>query len=169
MTVSPAPSLTTTSAADGNRGRSTGVFSSPYPGLRPFRESERKLYFGRDDALESLETRINMMPLTLLIARSGLGKSSFLTCRLIPHAEQRTKVAYVAEWGSSDPAEIVRKAVADVYSGPDVRDADPRPMPLLVLDQFEDVFKVSGEREALWDTLDDVVNDPEVVRAYLGQ
>lgn len=55
--------------------------SNPYPGLRPFRAEEAAFFFGREALAASVATRLRLRPLTVLFARSGIGKSSFLTCR----------------------------------------------------------------------------------------
>jgi hypothetical protein len=47
----------------------------PYIGLRPFRESERDRFFGRDAEISILLDKIRANRLTLLLASSGVGKS----------------------------------------------------------------------------------------------
>jgi len=66
----------------GSARRSRGpAMSNPYPGLRPFRAEEAALFFGREALAASVATRLRLRPLTVLFARRGVGKSSFLTCR----------------------------------------------------------------------------------------
>lgn len=127
---------------------------NPYPGLRPFHADEAGLFTGRELAAELIATRLRLAPLTLLFARSGVGKSSFLTCRLIPLLAETSPVEYLNEWGSARPAVAVEQRLHSLL-------ATPRPTserPVLILDQFEDVFKLPGSRDDLWDLLAGLVN-----------
>lgn len=127
---------------------------NPYPGLRPFRQSEANLFMGREVVQGSVTTRVRISPLTLLVARSGVGKSSFLTCRLIPKLMEGSAIRYLNEWGGAAPEALIGRALESID-----QDGDAKPeRPLVVLDQFEDVFKLPHPRESLWDKLADVVN-----------
>ena len=64
---------------------------NPFVGLRPFREDERHFFMGRELASAYLETRSAQNYLTLLFARSGIGKSSFLTSRVHPRFARGTR------------------------------------------------------------------------------
>jgi hypothetical protein len=127
---------------------------NPYPGLRPFRADEAALFTGRELAADLIATRLRLAPLTLLFARSGVGKSSFLTCRLIPLLAATSSVAYLNEWGSERPAVAVERRVQELLAT--ARQTLERPV--LILDQFEDVFKLPGDREDLWEALAGLVN-----------
>jgi hypothetical protein len=127
---------------------------NPYPGLRPFRASEAHLFCGREVADGILDTRVRVSPLTILFARSGVGKSSFLTCRFLPRAAAESRTSYLNEWGGESPASVVDLALRDLVKEDDEHDEKP----LLVLDQFEDVFKLESSREQLWECLADWVN-----------
>lgn len=132
---------------------------NPYPGLRPFRADESDLFFGRELARDIFATRVQISPVTVMMARSGVGKSSFLTCRLIPELRKSCRVHCVNEWGGSAPDELIEYQIAALLErGPS------REKPVLVLDQFEDFFKGSYPREKLWDRLAEVLNgdDPPV-------
>jgi hypothetical protein len=126
---------------------------NPFPGLRPFRAEEAALFAGRETISESVTTRVRVAPLTLMFARSGVGKSSFLNCRLIPHLRSESAVTYLNEWGSDAPERLVEANLAAL-----LREPRGIEQPVLVLDQFEDVFKSTDSRESLWDTLAGVTN-----------
>lgn len=130
---------------------------NPFVGLRPFREDERHLFTGRELASEYVETKSALNPLTLLFARSGIGKSSFLTSRLIPQLRDEHHIVYINEWGERKPEAIVREALDRLSSVP----IEPGKRAYLVLDQFEDVFKRSFDRRDLWDTLAEIVNSDQ--------
>ena len=95
-----------------------------------------------------------MSPLTLLVARSGVGKSSFLTCRLLPFLGEESTVRYRNEWGQQPAHELIRSDIEALIDSGQPRDEAP----VLVLDQFEDVFKLSQDRAAIWDTFAELVN-----------
>lgn len=135
---------------------------NPYPGLRPFRRDETQYYSGREVLLQELTTRVQISPLTVLFARSGVGKSSFLSCRFIPFAERTSEVFYLNEWGQLPPVQLINEAIHKLKSTDrKVSDID---FPVLVLDQFEDVFKFSYDLDELWDKLAETgnVSNPDV-------
>ena len=55
-----------------------------YPGTRPFTESDRHLFFGRNDDIERLHRQIKLEKLIVLFGKSGLGKSSLLNAGVVP-------------------------------------------------------------------------------------
>src|SRR6201987_2237530 len=57
---------------------------SPWLGLRPFTEGVREYFFGRAAEVRDLFQRVAHKPLTVLFARSGLGKTSLLQAALVP-------------------------------------------------------------------------------------
>jgi hypothetical protein len=112
---------------------------------------------GREVIQGSLTTRVRISPLILLVARSGVGKSSFLTCRLIPNLGETSAIRYRNEWGGAAPDMLIDQELEAIQ-----RASNGLPeKPLLVLDQFEDVFKLPNPREALWDKLAELVNVPD--------
>lgn len=122
---------------------------NPFVGLRPFHEDERHLYFGRDLEADYVETRSTMNPLTLMFARSGVGKSSFLISRMIPQLRAKYHVDYINEWGGKQPDWIVGNAMKMARTR--FQDTNPPDLQFLILDQFEDVFKADIDRRKLWE------------------
>jgi len=61
-----------------------------YPGVKPFSEDEKHLFFGRETDTDKLFKRILINKLTLLYAKSGLGKSSLLNAGVIPRIKDET-------------------------------------------------------------------------------
>jgi hypothetical protein len=109
---------------------------------------------GRELATTYVETKSELNPLTLLFARSGIGKSSFLTSRLVPDLRVKHPIIYLNEWGGRKPEAIVVEGLDRLNS---VRREDG-PCGYLVLDQFEDVFKQELDRRPLWENLCETVN-----------
>ncbi len=58
--------------------------SEPYVGPRPFEESDRGVFFGRDQEANELVSLITAHPIVLLYAQSGAGKTSLVKAALIP-------------------------------------------------------------------------------------
>jgi hypothetical protein len=129
---------------------------NPYPGLRPFREAETRFFAGRELAFNSLMTRLRLAPLTLMYARSGVGKSSFLSCKIVPNLKETTIVKARNEWGSDAPEALIDRDVEELERA----DSQAGQRRLLILDQFEDVFKTSGDINRFWDGLAAHVNVP---------
>jgi hypothetical protein len=127
---------------------------NPFVGLRPYREDESRLFMGRELASKYVKTKSAINPLTLLFARSGIGKSSFLTSRLIPEIREEHPIVYLNEWGAQKPEEILGGGL-DKLS---LRATKSQTGGFLVLDQFEDVFKLEADRSGLWDKLAETVN-----------
>jgi hypothetical protein len=57
---------------------------SPYPGLRSFSEKDAAVFFGREEEIAALWTRIRARRLLAVIGPSGTGKTSFLRAGVIP-------------------------------------------------------------------------------------
>lgn len=55
-----------------------------YPGVKPFTENERHVFYGRTTDTKKLYQLINLEKLVLLYSKSGLGKSSLLNAGVLP-------------------------------------------------------------------------------------
>lgn len=130
---------------------------NPYPGLRPFTPEEAPLFTGRDAIADAAATRLRIAPLTVLFARSGVGKSSFLMCRLLPLLAVDSRVELMNEWGAEPPEVAIDRRLSALQAAASAGAEKP----VLVLDQFEDVFKLAGDRDALWDRLAAWVNSDD--------
>jgi len=58
--------------------------ANPFPGLRPFREDEEHLFFGRERQVDALITKLSRTHLLSVVGTSGSGKSSLVNCGLRP-------------------------------------------------------------------------------------
>jgi hypothetical protein len=131
----------------------TKGMASPYKGLDPFAQEDAVNYFGREDAAEELQKRLESdSPVIVLLGPSGSGKSSLINAGLLPRLKDKGhKVVAIAAPGREPLAVILRaiKPGADVEA---IR-ADERnivrspkalndvlsavyPKAILVLDQF---------------------------------
>ena len=81
----------------------------------------------------------------------------------MPQLAESSHVGYINEWGGAPPQDILAREVDRLLRATERANASggERDRPVIVLDQFEDVFKVSAKRSGLWDTLADFVNRTE--------
>jgi len=136
---------------------------SRYPGTQPFGDSpeDQARFFGRDAEAEQLYLRVLSVPLLVQFGRSGLGKTSLLQAGLFPRLRQKpflptmirlndTKDSLTAavtrslqeacdaeglEFVADDTSSLWRLlATTSIWRG------DLLVMPVLVFDQFEEVF-----------------------------
>ena len=60
------------------------VQRNPFPGLRPFREEEEYLFFGRESQVDSMVNKLANTRFLTVVGTSGSGKSSLVNCGLRP-------------------------------------------------------------------------------------
>ncbi len=58
--------------------------ANPYPGLRPFREDEEHLFFGRESQVDRMVDKLAATRFLAVVGTSGSGKSSLVNCGLRP-------------------------------------------------------------------------------------
>ncbi len=57
---------------------------NPFPGLRPFREDEEHLFFGRESQVDRMVDKLAATRFLAVVGTSGSGKSSLVNCGLKP-------------------------------------------------------------------------------------
>jgi WD40 repeat protein len=149
---------------------------NPYVGPRPYERGDRHNFYGREREARELRSLIVSERVVLFYAQSGAGKTSLLNARVIPALdEEGFHVLPVARVGSElppgvDPREVdnvfvfsALMALAGEETSPETLvghtlrsfleeslpqqedDLEYRP-PLLVFDQFEEVFTTHRDR-----------------------
>jgi WD40 repeat protein len=150
---------------------------NPWLGLASFTEESRVLFCGRDDEVADLVRRVRRKQLTVLFGQSGLGKTSLIHAGLVPALRPDgfcpIAVRLHYEPDAPRPAEQIKQAVfrvtaeAGTWTKPGsaqpgetlweffhhrddvLRDATGRVLtPLLIFDQFEEVFTVAQSDDA---------------------
>jgi WD40 repeat protein len=156
---------------------------NPWPALLPFGEDDQEYFGGREDEISALFRRIASTRLTLLFGLSGLGKTSLLQAGLFPKLRREhyfpvyIRLAYGRELPT--PIEQVKAAIVEAMKSGKIEAPDPPAdrtlweyfhdpdvdfwadnypaTPVLVFDQFEELFtksrEVQKEAEALVDEL----------------
>lgn len=62
----------------------SSLLQNPFPGLRPFGESEEHLFFGRESQVERMIDKLAASRFLAVVGTSGSGKSSLVNCGLRP-------------------------------------------------------------------------------------
>ena len=72
--------------------------ANPFPGLRPFTAEESHLFFGRQEQIDELASRLGRRRFIAVMGASGSGKSSLVQAGLVPalHGGYLTKAG--ANW-----------------------------------------------------------------------
>jgi WD40 repeat protein len=161
--------------------------AEPYVGLRPFEHDERALLVGRDRDATLLCAKVFSARLTVLYARSGLGKSSLLRAIVVHQLEQEDAVVvYHDAWSNEAPLTALK---ATILARAADLGASPMPSPdsslaelvkslgsvtgrtvVLVLDQFEEflvnhVARLDSLRKELGAVVRDADLDARVLLA----
>ena len=162
----------------------------PWPGLAPYNEASREYFEGRDEEAELLADLIAMYPVVSLYGKSGLGKTSLLQAGVFPRLRARGFLpvyarvdfssAAASPWDqlarkvgeSADEAALERppfKAGEDLWRYLHRQDFElwtpdnHLRTPVLVLDQFEEVFSRPGttkkDLEPFFDALGDLTEN----------
>lgn len=150
----------------------------PYPGLRPYRETEKGNFFGRETDAAILIDKILTNRFTLLFAASGVGKSSLLQAAVIPRLKsslgENLVVVYHSDW-VSEPVQTVKAAVLTALQTKEAFPQDlelteeglydllslacvfVRPPLVLILDQFEEFFRYQRATRSFNEFIDQLV------------
>lgn len=59
-------------------------YKNPFIGLRPFTPDEQHLFFGREEHIEPVTQKLMKFRFVAVTGPSGIGKSSFISCGVIP-------------------------------------------------------------------------------------
>jgi hypothetical protein len=133
----------------------------PWQGLSSFTEQTQAYFFGREREITELLDRIRAQPLTVLFGLSGRGKTSLLGAGVLPRLREtgaRPVILRLRQDGASFVEQLRRawdQAVGGDPSNASLwerghRKADRTALqvapPVLILDQFEEVFTLGQQR-----------------------
>jgi WD40 repeat protein len=154
---------------------------SPWLGLKSFSEATQRYFFGREEELRELFERVEHKPLTVLFGQSGLGKTSLLQAGLVPRLRSSgyLPISIRLRYTDQDPLLQIQVLTAlqaqmravglsgqielpvrpgifwELFHNPEYgfigSDGTPRLRPVLIFDQFEEIFTFGENRRA--DTL----------------
>lgn len=181
----------------------TGVVDreNPWPGLASFRETDQAFFHGRDAAIVALTELVARARASVLYGASGLGKTSLIQAGLFPRVRKNdlfpVRIRLQIAGPDDDPAEqvraaLLREAVEHRIEAPTREGAETLweffyrkdalwwnerhriVTPLLVFDQFEEIFTIacrntataSAARQFLMDLRGIILGfPPDVVKA----
>lgn len=105
---------------------SVSARQNPFPGLRPFREDEAQLFFGRENQVDTMVNKLASTRFLAVVGTSGSGKSSLVNCGLRPALHRGLMASAGPAWRvaqfrpGSDPIKSLAQALAAegvLYSG----------------------------------------------------
>ena len=164
--------------------------NSPYLGLRPYQESEKDKFFGRQHEIHILTDKILAHRLTLLVAASGVGKSSLLQAGVMPalRASGMADLIYHNDW-ALNPLLDLKKTIVKHFIKLQRVNADYQAdfsLPLvdflqihallgsgtvvILLDQFEEFFyyqRFSQQRDEFIRQLATAIHDTDTPTAFV--
>ena len=163
----------------------------PWLGLASFTEETRQYFYGREEEVGELSRRVQKKLLTVLFGQSGLGKTSILNAGIVPRLrpEGYCPVYVRVDYGSAalSPSEQIKQAISRATeaqgtwtkSGTAIAgeslweflhhrddalvDAAGEPViPLLIFDQFEEIFTLAqaddGGRQRAAEFIEDLAD-----------
>jgi len=92
--------------------------TNPFPGLRPFREEEEYLFFGRESQVDVMVDKLAVKRFLAVVGTSGSGKSSLVNCGLRPGLRRGVMARAGSAWRMAqfrpggDPIKALARALA---------------------------------------------------------
>src|SRR6185436_3346975 len=100
-----------------NRPATTALLN-PFPGLRPFREDEEHLFFGRESQVDTMIDKLARTRFLVVVGTSGSGKSSLVNSGLRPALHRGLMAKAGTSWcmvqlrPGSNPVRAMARALA---------------------------------------------------------
>src|SRR5689334_24023766 len=91
---------------------------NPFPGLRPFRDDEEHLFFGRESQVDAMVDKLAATHFLAVVGSSGSGKSSLVNCGLRPALHRGLMASAGTAWQMAqfrpgiDPIGAMARALA---------------------------------------------------------
>ena len=94
--------------------------SNPFPGLRPFRQGEEALFFGREAQVDAMIDKLAGTRFLAVVGTSGSGKSSLVNCGLVPGLHRGLMDRAGSAWrvATLRPGNRPLRALADALARP---------------------------------------------------
>src|SRR5688572_33501751 len=100
----------------------TAENKNPFPGLRPFREDEEYLFFGRENQVDAMVDKLAATHFLAVVGTSGSGKSSLVNCGLVPALHRGLIAGAGSAWrvATLRPGNRPIRALAEALTRPSV-------------------------------------------------
>jgi len=88
-----------------------------YPGVKPFAEDDKDIFFGREDDINKLIKIINLKKITVIYSKSGYGKSSLIQAGILPVIKETMHIIpirfqnYISNKLSNTPLETAKTSL----------------------------------------------------------
>ncbi len=140
---------------------------NPWPGLAPFDEAQAQYFYGREREVEDLFRRVRLNLLSVLYGQSGLGKTSLVRAALFPKLRGNGMLPVPIRLDYTDESLPARSQIWQAFAAAMQQAGKPSPalaedqtlweyfhhrslelslVPVLVFDQFEELFTLGPER-----------------------
>lgn len=130
------------------------LLTNPFPGLRSFEYEDRNLFFGREDHIGQIKSKLLQNRFLALVGNSGSGKSSLIKAGLIPSLEQETEGG--SAWKvvlfkpGSQPVHSLYTALAGQFGRPAAFDESLNEFtPQQLLDRIDQKLGLAGNQKIL--------------------
>jgi cellulose biosynthesis protein BcsQ/energy-coupling factor transporter ATP-binding protein EcfA2 len=87
---------------------------NPYVGLRSFRESDARFFFGRDALVAQALERLRSSPFLAIVGASGSGKSTLLRAGIIPRLREQAELRLTFVRPGLNPVREIAQALAQI-------------------------------------------------------
>ncbi|MCK9421737.1 MAG: hypothetical protein M0Q38_04005 [Bacteroidales bacterium] len=152
------------------------LHTNPFPGIRSYEIQEDALFFGRELQVKELIDKLSVTRFLAIVGSSGCGKSSLIRAGLIPSLLKSDNGKFKDNWRvtifkpGDDPLGNLTHAVIENHSqaekatesirngllqlGELVQNTGKIQRHLIVIDQFEELFRYKRTRTGISDTTD---------------
>ena len=98
------------------------ISDNPFPGLRAFGQKEQHLFFGREDHIKDLLSKLGNNHFVAIVGTSGSGKSSLVRAGLLPRLLEGALTSRNSSWlvATMRPGNTPLKNLADALATPAV-------------------------------------------------
>ncbi len=142
---------------------------NPYPGLHSFREKDKNYFFGRKNEIDEILSRIQKNVLTVVFGKSGIGKTSLIQAGIIPKLRENFYLPIYIQTrfdgnDKNSPREQVKAFIETKIKEVDKKAISIEDLtlweyfhkvqifgglikPLLMFDQFEEIFKMGKDTQ----------------------
>src|SRR4051812_45441067 len=124
----------------------TVAVKNPFPGLRPFREDEEHLFFGRESQVDTMVDKLAATRFLAVVGASGSGKSSLVNCGLRPalHRGQMSRAGTTWRVAQFRPGRNPVRSLARALAAPGGLFTGYRPEGLSLDDLVEATLRMSN-------------------------
>lgn len=125
---------------------------NPFPGLRPFRPEESHLFFGRENQVTEVLDKLLKTRFVGIIGTSGIGKSSFMYCGVLPTLLGDFSTEFHSKWKihtcrpGEDPIKNLAHSLASEESDDEMSEIEKENIYATLCESSNGLIKVMDEK-----------------------